>query len=100
MQSVTYNIPEELRDIIPAYLDRRGEDVAKLYLDIAAGDFESIMKVAHKLIGNGSSFGFDKITLLGDMLTQAARQEDTFEVKRLIQEFDNEIQKIKFILES
>jgi len=96
----TYNIPEELKDIIPAYLERRKEDSAQLNDLMAKKDFAGIMRIAHKLKGNGASFGFDHITELGDRMNDAAKSENSEEVKKVIQEFENEIQQIKFNLDA
>lgn len=98
--NVNYNIPEELKDIIPAYLERRKEDTAQLNELMAKKDFEGIMRIAHKLKGNGSSFGFDHITELGDKMNQAAKSENTEEVRKIIQDFENEIQQIRFNLDA
>jgi HPt (histidine-containing phosphotransfer) domain-containing protein len=98
-QNTKYNIPDELLDIIPAYLERRGEDCMQLSALFAKKDFEGIMKIAHKLKGNGSSFGFDHITELGEQLNQAAKIEDQEVVKKIIHEFNSEIQVIKFNLD-
>lgn len=98
--NTSYNIPEELKDIIPAYLERRKEDTAQLNDLMAKNDFEGIMRIAHKLKGNGASFGFDHITELGDKMNQAAKSENTEEVRKIIQDFENEIQQIRFNLEA
>lgn len=98
--SPTYNIPEELMDIIPAYLERRKEDMAQLNDLMSKKDFAGIMKIAHKLKGNGASFGFDHITELGDKMNQAAKSENTEEVRKIIQDFENEIQQIRFNLDA
>lgn len=95
-----YNIPEELRDIIPAYLERRKEDTQQLNELMSKRDFSGIMKIAHKLKGNGASFGFDHITELGDKMNQAAKSENTEETRKIIQEFENEIQQIRFNLDA
>lgn len=98
-ENLIYNIPEELMDIIPAYLDRRVDDIHQLNLLISHGDYKGVMKIAHKLKGNGSSFGFERITFLGDLLNEAAKHERVEELKKLVQEFSIEIQQIKFHLD-
>ncbi len=94
--NTTYNIPEELIDIIPAYLERRKEDILQLNELMAKGDFAGIMRIAHKLKGNGASFGFDHITELGDRMNQAAKSENADEVKKSIHEFEREVADILF----
>ncbi|MCC2677918.1 MAG: Hpt protein [Pseudobdellovibrio sp.] len=98
--NASYNIPEELKDIIPAYLERRKEDTVQLNDLMAKNDFEGIMRIAHKLKGNGASFGFDQITELGDKMNQAAKSENSEEVRKLIKDFESEVQQIRFNLDA
>ena len=91
----TYNIPTELLDLIPGYIERRKSEVADLQLFLENRDFESIEKIGHKLKGNGSSFGFDHITELGELLMIAARSRSVVQIQKLIGELDDEVVHIK-----
>ena len=88
-------IPPELKELVPAYLHRREGDVWSLRSFVGAKDFKSIKMLAHKLKGNGSSFGFDKISELGGLMMQASDSKDENEISRLIVELQNQINQIK-----
>ncbi len=90
-----YNVPAELLDLIPGYLKRRDLEIADLNMFLQNKDFESIEKVGHKLKGNGSSFGFDLISQLGELIMIAAHNKNAVEVKKLIDELQNEVSHIK-----
>ena len=93
-----YNIPEELLEIIPGYINRRGDDVQMLKIMISNRDFDAIRKLGHKLKGNGASFGFDRITDIGNKLMQSCEKKDYSTVANLINEFETEINLIKSTL--
>lgn len=90
-----YKIPPELKDAIPAYMSRRDQDILSLKTFAASSDFDSISKLAHKLKGNGASFGFDRISELGSLMMKACESNDEIEVKNLVIDFENEIHSIK-----
>lgn len=90
-----YAIPPELIGIIPGYLGRRDEDIAQLKLAASRNDYETIGKIAHKLKGNGASYGFDRLTEIGRVLMQTSETKNQLAVAQLIQEFEIEIQNIK-----
>ena len=67
-------IPMEpgLEDVIPGYLEKRRADVASYRSALAAADFDSIRKLAHKMKGTGAGYGFQTLTDLGASLERAA----------------------------
>ncbi|MGZ3726874.1 MAG: Hpt domain-containing protein [Pseudobdellovibrio sp.] len=90
-----YNIPEELRDLIPGYLERRRLEIEDLRLFLSERDYETIGKIGHKLKGNGSSFGFDHITELGELIMIAAKNKNSVEIEKLIIELEKEVAEIR-----
>ena len=95
IQKKNYPIPPELADVIPGYLQRREQDIQDLKVAIEAKDFIKIEKVAHKLKGNGASFGFDKLTEIGMDMMSLSHQQNSFEIRRLISDFETEMKQIK-----
>ena len=93
-----YNIPDELKGIIPGYIGRRYQDIVLLRTFIANNDFDSISKLGHKLKGNGASFGFDRISELGGLLMEACNRYDITKLKSLVGDFEVEITSIKTIV--
>jgi HPt (histidine-containing phosphotransfer) domain-containing protein len=58
---------------VPAYLNRREADVKALKHALAADDFQGVQEIAHNLKGSGSSYGFSRITEIGDSMEAAAK---------------------------
>ena len=90
-----YKIPPDLADIIPGYLERRELDILALKIFALNEDFSSIAKLGHKLKGNGSSFGFDRISELGTLFMRSCESRNLLEIKELISAFEAELKKIR-----
>lgn len=70
-------VADELRDLIPRFLEHRREELAQLRAAIARSDFEEARRIGHILKGAGGGYGFDEITRLGAEIERlAARGED------------------------
>lgn len=93
--SKNYNIPPELRDIIPGYLGRRDQDILELKAAYTNNDFQKIGKIAHKLKGNGASYGFNRLTELGIELMNSCQTQNRAEVFQLLLDFEAEVENIK-----
>lgn len=91
----SYNIPEELLDIIPGYLDRRGQDIQELKAALKSEDFVTVKAIGHKLKGNGASYGFENISNLGLELMNASDKQSKQDVFQLTSDLENEVTEIK-----
>ncbi len=73
------NLPEEYRDLVEGYLESLEATRAELeaLADALARDdgaaLPALRAIAHKLAGNGASFGFPEITEAAKAVTRAAR---------------------------
>lgn len=91
----TYPIPPELSDVIPGYLTRRDQDIQDLKAAHEKKDLIAIEKIAHKLKGNGASFGFNRLTEIGIELMAKCHQQNLEEIRKLINDFEVEVKQIK-----
>jgi HPt (histidine-containing phosphotransfer) domain-containing protein len=66
----------ELAEIIPAYLEHRREDLARLPALMAAEDFDALRGIGHKLRGSGGGYGLDPLTEIGERMENAAKAKD------------------------
>jgi len=66
----------ELAEIIPAYLEHRREESARLPALLAAGDFEALRIIGHKMRGSGGGYGLDPLTEIGERMESAAKAKD------------------------
>lgn len=69
-------VDADLAELIPAYLEHRREEAARLPALIEAGDFDSLWGIAHKLHGSGGGFGLDFLTEIGERMESSAKARD------------------------
>ena len=81
-EKVVVAIDPELKELIPSFLANKRRDVGFLADALVGRDFDAISRLAHRLKGEGGSYGFDLITDLGRELEDAAQSHDA----RLVQQ--------------
>jgi HPt (histidine-containing phosphotransfer) domain-containing protein len=86
MQKETIIVDPDLSDLVPGFLTRKREDLHRILDATAKGDYAVITHLAHRIKGEGGSYGFDRMTELGRAMQEAARQQDSAAVERLSRE--------------
>ncbi len=83
---VIVQVDEELSDLIPGFLARK-RDEANAILDAAQrDDFAVIGHLAHRIKGEGCSYGFERMTEIGRTLEEAAKSQSDVAVTRAANE--------------
>ena len=77
MKRQQIQIDPALRDLIPGFLEHKRADTVTLRAAIDRADYETIRALAHKLKGEGGSYGFDAVSELGATLERAALAKDS-----------------------
>jgi CheY-like chemotaxis protein/HPt (histidine-containing phosphotransfer) domain-containing protein len=70
--------------LVPAYLEKRKEELAVLEDALATRAFDTLYRLGHNLRGSGGSYGFPHMTELGEQLERAAKANDGAAVARAI----------------
>lgn len=68
-------VEPDLTDLIPGYLGRVQQQLARLSELAATGDHAAIRKIGHNLKGAGAAFGFAEISSSGKIIEEAGRSE-------------------------
>lgn len=84
---MTVEVPKDLQDLIPGFMNRRKEECVLLESFLEEKDFQEIAKIAHRLKGHGTSYGFAAISELGCDLEATAKHKDTKKTPILIKQF-------------
>ena len=74
--SIQIAVEDGMEDVVPGYLEKRRAEVQVYRKALTAGDFATIGKLAHKMKGTGSGYGFDMLTELGAAMETAAKVSD------------------------
>lgn len=88
-------IDKDILALVPAFLQRREQDVALLKDLIELREFEAVAAMGHKLKGNGAAFGFPEISETGLNLELAAKARDLEAARRCIRHFEEILIKTK-----
>lgn len=73
---VIVEVDEDLSDLIPDFLIHKRNDIATIFEAVSHRDYAAISSIAHRLKGEGSSYGFDSMTEMGRGLENAAAIRD------------------------
>ncbi|MDE3011852.1 MAG: Hpt domain-containing protein [Pseudomonadota bacterium] len=94
---ITVEVHEELRALLPGFLDNRQRDLLLLTQSLDNADFTAILRIAHNLKGVGGGYGFDQITALGERLEAAARSSDAAAAATCITEYARFLQQHRVV---
>ena len=61
-------VDESFADIVPWFLDNRKEDVKKVKDFVEVSDFEQVQRMGHRWKGTCASYGFQKLSEVGEKL--------------------------------
>jgi len=86
-----------LRDLVPAYLANRREDIDVIKAALDRGDFGTVCRIGHNMHGSGSSFGFDGMSAIGTSLENAARAGKQVESTRLVKVLEDYLSRIDLV---
>ena len=87
-------INNELKELIPWYLDNRINDIKKIRDALEKADYETIRLLGHSMKGSGGGYGFEQITWIGKAIEQAAILKDASAVLTQIELLQNYINNI------
>ncbi|WP_022851503.1 transporter substrate-binding domain-containing protein [Limisalsivibrio acetivorans] len=75
-------VPDDFKEIAPRYLDAVKGKSSEAVEALEKGDYDSIHIIGHSMKGEGSAFGFDKISQYGAEIQFAADNSDHDGVKK------------------
>jgi CheY-like chemotaxis protein len=88
-------VEEGMEDVVPGYLEKRRADVETYTAALAAADFDSIRKLAHKMKGTGSGYGFPVLTDLGAAIEKAALAQDAPDLREKLEQFASYLKSVE-----
>ncbi len=94
---IIIEIDADLSELVPGFLDRKRADARTILAALHKGDTETVARLAHKMKGEGGSYGFDMITDLGRGLEQAAREGDLNTAGQLGSELTQFLERVEIV---
>jgi HPt (histidine-containing phosphotransfer) domain-containing protein len=97
MEKETIRVDSDLSDLVPGFLARKRDDLHRILDATGKGDYSVITHLAHRIKGEGGSYGFDRMTELGRAMEEAARKQDAATVERVSRELLNWLDRIEVV---
>lgn len=87
----------DLQDLIPSFMENRRNELVEIERAAAAGDFESLRRLAHTWKGICRPYGFLQLEVLSRSLEEAAERESRNDVQDLARAIREHLSKVKII---
>lgn len=98
-KSWVVSVEHVLEPVLPLFIEMRWQDLAKLKKGIELGDFESLKKLCHRLLGTPGAFGFDYIVGLAHEMEAAIQQKDIRSLSDIASKFEDFMKNHKIKIE-
>ncbi len=92
---VIVEVDEEIRDLVPGYLENRRTDVEKLRQAVETEDHGTVRTLGHNMKGTGGGYGFDPISQIGAVLEQAAKQGEWDGIRMALDELSEYLERVQ-----
>ena len=96
-EKIVIHADARLRAAIPAYLDKRREDVRAMLAALENLDYETIGELGHKMSGTGGGYGFPRITEIGAAIQQAGKERNSSEIRSRVAELSIYLQQVEVV---
>ncbi len=92
-------VAKDIADLIPQFLGNRRKEIDSLRGALAAADFEQLRQLGHRMRGVGNSYGFARVSLLGERIEQGARSSDHVAIENCISEYRDYLDRVQISYE-
>jgi HPt (histidine-containing phosphotransfer) domain-containing protein len=92
-------VAKDLEDLVPTFMKNRAKELDTLRNALAAGDFEQLRQIGHRMKGVGNSYGFEKVSQLGQQIEDRAKAADRAALGASIDEYVDYLARVKIVYE-
>jgi HPt (histidine-containing phosphotransfer) domain-containing protein len=96
---VTVTVAKDLADLIPVFFKNRQKEVETLRAALAAGDYEHLRQLGHRMKGVGDSYGFAKVSEIGKRVEDGARSAAQPAIEACIAEYADYLARVQVVYE-
>lgn len=96
---IIVRVDNDLADLIPGFLENRHKDVKAIQEALEQGNYETIRVLGHTMKGAGGGYGFDTITDIGAALEQSAKDKNTDEIRKWVENLSTYLHGVEVIYE-
>lgn len=92
-------VAKDLEDLIPVFLKNRAKELDALKSAVAAGDFEQLKQLGHRMKGVGNSYGFAPISEYGKAIEDEAKASGKAAIDATIALYADYLANVKIVYE-
>ncbi|MBI5361281.1 MAG: Hpt domain-containing protein [Planctomycetes bacterium] len=92
---IIVHVDAELEDIVPGFMENRRKDIKSILEALKGGDYETIRILGHSMKGSGGGYGFDAITEIGASLEQSAKDKNTENIRKKVDELSTYLENVE-----
>jgi HPt (histidine-containing phosphotransfer) domain-containing protein len=96
---VIVEVDRDLCDLIPGFMTHKRADIDAIFEAVARRDYAEIGRIAHRIKGEGGSYGFDSMTEIGRALEQAAAIRDDGAVTTLARQLLSYLDRVEIVFQ-
>ncbi len=96
---VIVEVDRDLCDLIPGFMTHKRADIDTIFEAVTRRDYAEIGRIAHRIIGEGGSYGFDSMTEIGRRLEQAAAVRDDGAVTTLARQLLSYLDHVEIVFQ-
>ena len=94
-ESIVVVVDRDLQDLIPGFMERRHEDLAKMRAAAAERDTETLRVTGHSMKGTGGGYGFEGLSEIGARIEAAAKQDDMAAMSDHLRALEDYLQRVE-----
>ncbi len=89
----------DLKELIPDFLTNMNEDLKSMTESLQKDDYKTVEILGHSMKGSGGGYGFDKISEIGKLIEQSAREKNGVEIQKGFEELSFYLEHIEVVYE-
>ena len=98
-KAYTVTLARDFQDLIPEFIENRRRELQALRGALAAGRYDQLSELGHRMRGIGTSYGFDRVSILGGEIEDYARIADREGLAARIAEYAEYLARVKVVYE-
>ena len=98
-KAYTVTLARDFQDLIPEFIENRRRELQALRGALAAGRYDQLSELVHRMRGIGTSYGFDRVSILGGEIEDHARIADREGLAARIAEYAEYLARVKVVYE-
>jgi HPt (histidine-containing phosphotransfer) domain-containing protein len=96
---IVVTVAKDLEDLVPTFMKNRHKELETLKVALAAGDFDQMRQLGHRMKGVGNSYGFEKVSLLGKLVEDGAKSSNREALAANLAEYADYLARVQIVYE-